>query len=108
MQIKTSSELRKYLTENYYITIRRQRKTKQHIHNGNCTSLEIHKQLDVEFGHDKARKQYFVYDTIKKAFEKYFEDVEKEIAEKFPKKFNPYCHMCLTNQHKKWLEDLLE
>ena len=104
MEIKTNLELRPYLTEKYYIAIIRRGKIKQHVHKGNCTSLITHKYMTAEFGQTKARKQYFVFDTLDKACDKYFESVGRKIAEDYPKKYNPYCQMCLTVQHRKWLK----
>ena len=86
MEIKIDSELRLYLTENYYITILRRGGTKRHVHKGNCTSLITHKYMTTEFGQTKARKQYFVFNTLNEACDKYFESVGREIAEDYPKK----------------------
>ena len=104
MEIKDNDELRKYLTENHYIVIIRRGKTKQHVHKGNCTSLTTHKYMTSKFRQTKARKQYFVFNTLNEACNKYFESVARDNAEKSPKKYNPYCQMCLTVQHREWLK----
>lgn len=105
MEIKTNLELRPCLTENHYIVILRLGGTKQRIHKGNCSLLIGHKYSTVKLGQTKARKQYFVFNTPNEACDKYFESVGgREIAEYYPKKYNPYCQICLTVQHREWIK----
>lgn len=101
MEIKDRDELRKYLTENYYITILRRGGTNRHVHKGNCPSLRGRGHWSAKLGQTKTQKHYFVFDTMNEACNKYFERVGRKIAENNPN-YIPYCKRCLTSQHDQW------